>query len=167
MVGPRAVPGSQRVGLQTEHGFDVSVLTEHSARWAPLGAPASLPARRPEPLAGKDAGAPSVEGSVVISNLFLHHFEEARLAELLRGIARVARVFVALEPRRSRWALAASRNLWAIGCNGVTRHDAPVSVRAGFAGDELSRLWPADGEWQLAERRAGWFSHLIVAKRRQ
>jgi hypothetical protein len=103
----------------------------------------------------------------VIANLFLHHFEDARLAELLRGIARIARVFIAVEPRRSRWALACSRQLWAIGCNRVTRHDAPVSVRAGFAGNELSRLWPTDGRWSLEERAAGCFSHLFIARLRE
>ena len=31
-----------------------------------------------------------------------------------------------------------------IGCDAVTCHDAPVSVRAGFTGRELSALWPRD-----------------------
>jgi hypothetical protein len=55
--------------------------------------------------------------------------------------------------------------LWAIGCNGVTQYDARVSVRAGFAGNELSALWPASGDWRLTERPAGLFSHLFVAQR--
>ena len=73
--------------------------------------------------------------------------------------------FIALEPRRSSWSFALSRQLWAIGCNRVTRHDAPVSVRAGFSGNELSRLWPQNGKWRLQERPAGWFSHLFLARR--
>jgi hypothetical protein len=40
-----------------------------------------------------------------------------------------------------------------------------LSVRAGFSGNELSALWPADGGWQLTERRAGHFSHLFIARR--
>jgi hypothetical protein len=103
---------------------------------------------------------------IIIANLFLHHFKEAQLTEMLGGIARVASVFIALEPRRSRWALAASKQLWAIGCNHVTRHDAPASVRAGFAGKELSRLWPANRHWHLEERSVGWFSHAFIARRR-
>jgi len=101
----------------------------------------------------------------MVANLFLHHFSEAQLAGLLRGAARRAKVFIAIEPRRSAWPLAFSRLLWMLGCNRVTRHDAPVSVRAGFAGRELSGLWPADGGWSLVERRAGWCSHLFVAQR--
>jgi hypothetical protein len=109
---------------------------------------------------------PAVEGmDVIVANLFLHHFEDAQLAELFRVIADRARLFVAIEPRRSRWPLFCCRLLWAIGCNAVTRHDAAVSVRAGFSGSELSALWPVDEDWQLTECRTGFFSHLFVARR--
>ena len=101
----------------------------------------------------------------VVANLFLHHFQDARLVELFRAVADRARLFVAIEPRRAPWPLFCSRLLWAIGCNSVTRHDATVSVRAGFAGRELSALWPAVSGWQLTERRTGFFSHLFVARR--
>ncbi len=101
----------------------------------------------------------------VVTNLFLHHFEDAQLVELFRAVAGRARLFVAIEPRRASWPLCCSRLLWAIGCNAVTRHDAAVSVRAGFSGSELSALWPVDKDWQLTERRTGFFSHLFVARR--
>lgn len=104
-------------------------------------------------------------GEVLVANLFLHHFEGARLTELLREAARRAQVFIVIEPRRSVPALAFSRLVGVIGCNAVTRHDAPISVRAGFAGRELSQLWPGDGQWTLQERPAGWFSHLFVARK--
>ena len=104
---------------------------------------------------------------VVVANLFLHHFQDARLAELFRAVADRARLFVAIEPRRAPWPLFCCRLLWLIGCNAVTRHDAIVSVRAGFSGHELSALWPADHAWQLTERRTGFFSHLFVAQRIQ
>ena len=109
--------------------------------------------------------APACDAMIAI--LFLHHFTEAQLAELLRAAARLARVFVAVEPRRSGPNLLLSRWLWLIGCNQVTRHDAPVSVRAGFAGRELSQLWPAGQGWSLHERRAGWCSHLFIARREE
>jgi len=102
----------------------------------------------------------------MLANLFLHHFSDAQLTQLLREAARRAQVFVAVEPRRSAWALAVSRLLWLIGCNEVTRHDATISVRAGFAGRELSRLWPCDGAWSLHEQPAGLFSHVFIAHRR-
>ena len=103
----------------------------------------------------------------MIANLFLHHFTEAQLADFLRGAARVTRAFIVIEPRRSARALFCSRLLWLIGCNQVTRHDAPISIRAGFAGQELSQLWPTGGGWSLQERPAGWSSHLFIAQRRE
>lgn len=103
---------------------------------------------------------------VVVANLFLHHFEDTRLVELFRAVASQAHLFVAIEPRRALWPLFCCRLLWVIGCNSVTRHDATVSVRAGFSGHELSALWPVDNDWQLTERRTGFFSHLFVARRK-
>jgi hypothetical protein len=103
---------------------------------------------------------------VILVNLFLHHFEDAGLRELLAAAAGRCDAFIACEPRRSLAALAGSALLPALGVSADTRHDAIVSVRAGFRGDELSRLWPASrGAWRLAEGRAGLFSHLFVAAR--
>ena len=102
-------------------------------------------------------------GEVVIANLFLHHFEGARLVELLQLISQRAKLFIAIEPRRASWPLFCSRLLWAIRCNEVTRHDAVASVRAGFSGHELSASWPDKQNWRLAEHRTGAFSHLFTA----
>jgi hypothetical protein len=102
---------------------------------------------------------------IVVANEILHHFDDARLAGLLRVIAGRTRLFIAIEPRRASWPLFCSRLLWAIGCNSVTRHDATVSVRAGFVREELSALWPDKRNWQLTEQRASWFSHLFIAQR--
>ncbi len=99
----------------------------------------------------------------IIANLFLHHFTENSLAGLFREIQDRASLLVAVEPRRSPWPLAFSRLVWVIGCNRITRHDAPVSVQAGFAGRDLSELWGPDPGWHLREQRAGMFSHLFVA----
>ena len=101
---------------------------------------------------------------VVMANLFLHHFEDGPLGRMLSLIARRARMFVACETRRSAFAMAGARMLGAIGCNDVTRHDAVVSIRAGFRDGELSALWPA-GPWQLREEPRGLFSHLFIARR--
>jgi hypothetical protein len=101
----------------------------------------------------------------ITANLFLHHFRHERLTQLLLHAARVADLFVACEPRRSTLALVGSRLLWAIGCNSVSRHDAVVSVRAGFADEDLSELWPDQDDWRLTERAAGLFTHCFMAQR--
>ena len=103
---------------------------------------------------------------VVLTNLFLHHFEEDGLRELLSAVADRCNAFVACEPRRSLPALIGSRMLPALAVSADTRHDAVVSVHAGFRGRELSRMWPANPRcWKLEERPAGLFSHLFVAAR--
>jgi Methyltransferase domain len=101
---------------------------------------------------------------VVTANLFLHHLPEVGLARLFRRAAQLARLFVACEPRRNRFALFSSRMLWAVGCNNVTLHDAPASVHAGFSGGELSALWPQKNGWRLSEYAAGPFTHCFVAR---
>jgi hypothetical protein len=100
----------------------------------------------------------------ITTNLVLHHFEPDPLARLLAAASRAAPLFVACEPRRAGLPLVASRMLWAIGCGAVTRYDAPVSVRAGFRAQELSRLWPQPG-WALHEHPARLFTHCFVAAR--
>ncbi len=106
---------------------------------------------------------------IILSNLFVHHFEGAELNRLLAGIASKAQAFVCCEPRRSGFALAGSYLLGAIGCNAVTRHDAVLSVRAGFRDHELSTRWSQVASmgdtWQLSESPAGLFSHCFIARR--
>jgi hypothetical protein len=102
---------------------------------------------------------------IILANLFLHHFSDSRLQELFRLASERASLFVAIEPRRSVHSLLFSRLLWLIGCNHVTRHDAIVSVQAGFRATELSALWPKEPGWHFRESRSGQFSHLFVARK--
>jgi hypothetical protein len=109
---------------------------------------------------------PAERWDVTLANLFLHHFEEDALRGLLSAVASRCDAFVACEPRRDLPALIGSRLLPALGVSADTRYDALVSVRAGFRGNELSRMWPASGtRWGLEEHRAGLFSHLFIATR--
>jgi hypothetical protein len=102
---------------------------------------------------------------IISANLFLHHLSDQDLGRLFGRAALSAPLFVACEPRRAQSALVASRLLCAIGCGEVTRHDAPASVRAGFAGRELSRLWPIDEPWELDEHPR-LFTHCFVARKK-
>ena len=101
---------------------------------------------------------------LISANLFLHHFAQADLARLLAACAQKCRTFLALEPRRGAMGLAACAALPLIGCNAVTRHDARVSVEAGFTGAELTALWPQHG-WSVAEHRHFPFGHTFTARR--
>jgi len=99
----------------------------------------------------------------LVANLFLHHFDPGSLQALLNLVSQRCRVFVACEPRRCRAASLFSHGVGLLGCNVVTRHDAPISVLAGFRGNELSNAWP-DGRWELREQSSGLFSHLFTAR---
>jgi hypothetical protein len=112
-------------------------------------------------------GSPPVPGTLLMTNLFLHHFQEESLRKLLQLVSSQCQVFVACEPRRTGLSLLASRMLGVIGCNAVTRHDAVVSVRAGFRDAELSALWPESPTWRTQERGTGLFSHLFWAGRNE
>jgi Methyltransferase domain len=102
---------------------------------------------------------------VTIASLFLHHFAEDDLRRLLCHAAHQTGFFLACEPQRVNFTLCAAALLRFIGCNDLTRHDAKISVRAGFAENELSALWPVDGDWRLMEQQVGLFSHCFVAQR--
>ncbi len=102
---------------------------------------------------------------VLLANLFLHHFKAQFLSVLFQRIEARSDYFVALEPRRSSFALLFSKLVGFIGCNAVTRHDAPVSVRAGFNGEELTQLWPNRHRWSISETPAWPFGHLFIARR--
>ena len=109
------------------------------------------------------AAAKGERFDAITANLFLHHFADAEIARLFAALAPLAPVFAATEPRRAALPLVASRMLWAIGANDVTRHDAPASVRAGFRGRELTALWPVGPGTLTAERRRGLFTHAFAA----
>lgn len=125
-----------------------------------------IDAVRGDALTDLAAAAPN-ERTVVLANLFVHHFADERLARLLAAISAAADAFVCCEPRRARLALAGSRLLGLIGCNAVTRHDGLISVHAGFRGKELSDAWRAacGDAWTLHERAAAPFSHVFGAAR--
>ena len=95
----------------------------------------------------------------------LHHFNDDVLRGLFASARKLAPVFIATEPRRNAAALAACSLLKLIGVNDVTMHDAAASVRAGFAGNDLTALWPSDQETRFKERRFGPFTHAFVAER--
>ena len=101
----------------------------------------------------------------IFANLFLHHLTDRQLADLFRFIPLRTDFFLACETRRTMPSLVVSRLLWLMGCNAVTRHDAVVSMNAGFASAELSNLWPTGEAWQLEERGTALFTHLFVAQK--
>lgn len=98
----------------------------------------------------------------IVTNLFLHHFDDDALSRLFTVLRPLAPVLVAAEPLRAGLPCVAARLLWTIGANDVTRHDAAQSVRAGFRDHELSWLWRQTGGKPLEEGRRGLFTHVFA-----
>lgn len=102
----------------------------------------------------------------VFSSLFLHHFENARVAALLQGFAAVARrAVLAIDLERGPLGyhfLPATR--WLFGWNRVTLHDGPISVQAGFRRAELLDLARAAGlDRALVRRHDPWCRLSLLA----
>jgi 2-polyprenyl-3-methyl-5-hydroxy-6-metoxy-1,4-benzoquinol methylase len=117
-----------------------------------------------EPVAGLPPR--TARWDLIVSNLFLHHFDGPELSLVLDAVAARTNHFIACEPHRTWLALAGSHLVGAVGANAVTRQDAVLSVRAGFRCKELSSLWPGKAdEWALVEYPAGLFSHCFCAAR--
>ena len=132
-------------------GWSVQTLRVDVLDWAAAPVPAHFPPR----------------WDVIVTNLFLHHFDDLLLPKLLSAIAARCNWFVACEPRRSPISLVGSYLIGAVGASRVTRNDAVLSVHAGFRDAELSIAWPDDhDDWQLQEHAAGLFSHFFRAVRR-
>lgn len=107
---------------------------------------------------------PQLSPDIVTANLFLHHFDDAALAGLLALAVQHARAFAACEPHRSAFSLLGAHLVAMLGANGVTRHDAVASVRAGFRDQELTALWPKDGRWSRREGAVFPFTQLFCAQ---
>jgi len=101
--------------------------------------------------------------SSVVTNLFLHHLDQPGIERLFSTLAAKTALFAAAEPRRSLLARWGARALGLLGCHSVTRHDARVSVEAGFKEKELGNLWPSRPGWFLEEHGVGPFTHFFSA----
>jgi hypothetical protein len=104
----------------------------------------------------------------VIGNLIFHQFTDAELGEIGARLRPTARVILACEPSRRRLGqIATSALLPLLGINHVTHHDARVSMKAGFRGDELPARLGLDGErWIYACKATALGAYRMVAVRR-
>ena len=104
---------------------------------------------------------------IVHASLFLHHFTESELHEILRSLISVARYGIVINDlRRSVFAY--------IGITLVTRlfsrsamvkHDGPLSVRRGFTKKELQRLCAALSSASFTIQRRWAFRWLVCIKK--
>lgn len=105
---------------------------------------------------------------VVFGNLIFHQFTAAELGALGARLAAGSRLLAACEPARrrlSQWVFRLAAPL--LGANDVTRHDAHVSIAAGFVDDELPRLLGLDAArwaWRCGATVRGAY-HMVAWRR--
>jgi methyltransferase family protein len=140
------IVNSETVESYRKHGWEVTTVCEDALIWARQSA------HQPYDL--------------TVATLFLHHFKDVELRELLGGVVSQSRAFIAIEPRRDVLAKAGSRLIGLLGTNAVTRGDAVKSVDAGFTDNEITEAWPpTDETWRTREFRVLPFSHGFIAAR--
>ena len=113
--------------------------------------------------ASSSCAAPGKRSTPSSANLFLHHLDDATCATCLRS-PRSARRSSSPASRAARARAAGEPLLWVLGCNEVTRHDAVVSVRAGFTGKRAVGGVAAAAAGSSSERAALALQPLFVAR---
>jgi len=105
---------------------------------------------------------------VIIGNLIFHQFSEDELAALGAKLRARARLIVACEPARRRiFQILFATFAPLLGANYVSRHDAHVSIAAGFRGDELPRALGLDpAHWDCLVTTGFLGAYRLVALRR-
>ncbi len=97
------------------------------------------------------------------AGMFLHHLPTPAATHVLRQMASCARRGVVWNDLvRARWAYAA---VWCatIGQKRMVRHDATVSIRAGFTRQEAEMMAAQAGAAYLRWRRSPWLYRFIMA----
>jgi len=126
------------------HGFD---LAPRPSTWPPAAAWTQ----------GDLLQAPLPDSEVLVANLFLHHLQDDVLCELGRRLPAAARVLIAVEPSRRRLHTCSGSLLCRVArLHPITRHDLPVSVRAGFRAGELPARLGLGPDWRILHDGESW-----------
>ncbi len=104
------------------------------------------------------------QASVITGGLILHHFQTEQLHGL-GSLLTSARLIIFCEPARRKLHLWQGKALRLLGINQVTQHDLPVSVRAGFLGDELAQHLGLGSEWTTTVQITWLGGYRFVAQR--
>lgn len=115
---------------------------------------------------GNVLAQPLPEAEIIVANLFLHHFTQEQLGQLGARLAPAARLIVASEPARYWIHTVTGRLFCELAEFGrVQRFDLPVSVRAGFRGNELREALALDASWKSHARCHALGSYRFIAWR--
>lgn len=103
-------------------------------------------------------------GGVLLANLFLHHFEPDDL-KTIGALMEPFELLIFSEPLRLRRVLTLSQCVTPL-VGSVTRHDMPVSIRAGFTMGELPTYLGLSDSWRVTEMTSVLGAIRTIAKKR-
>jgi SAM-dependent methyltransferase len=101
---------------------------------------------------------------IVTASLFVHHFPSAQMPDVLRAMARAARLGVVINDLHRHWLAWASIRVLTglISRNRMIRHDAPMSVRRGFRATDFAQWQALPGLEGLRYRWRPLFRYLVM-----
>lgn len=110
--------------------------------------------------------SPLPDTEVLIANLFLHHFTDAQLLAVSKRISPATRLIIAAEPARHRIHLLNGRLFCALArMKHITRHDMPISIRAGFKGTELAETLALGTDWETSASDRPMGAYRFIARK--
>lgn len=174
-IGRRLPPLLRECERVLEVGAGTGELGAHlAARGLPIDGldlcprPSDWPAPRHWHVADLRTFAGFSDYAAVVGNLIFHHFSNTELRALGATLRRHARIIVACEPARRRVSQMLLRTLGPVfRANRVTRHDAHVSIAAGFRGDELPHALGLTGAgWKISCNTTTLGAYRMIAQRR-
>ena len=104
---------------------------------------------------------------IVHASLFLHHFTESQLNEILQSLSAVARYGIVINDlRRSVFAYIGITLLTRLfSRSNMVKHDGPLSVSKGFTKKELQQLCSTLSSVSISIRRRWAFRWLVCIKK--
>jgi len=104
--------------------------------------------------------------NVLLGNFILHQFDDNTLRDLFNRIRNNFRLIIFCETARHLLHVWQLRLAYLLGINYVTRHDAKVSIEAGFKAQELpSLLGLKDGNWSVKDGTTCMGCYWMVARK--
>jgi 2-polyprenyl-3-methyl-5-hydroxy-6-metoxy-1,4-benzoquinol methylase len=103
------------------------------------------------------------EGDIVHCSLFMHHFSNEQIIEMLKIVLSKRAIFLINDLERNRSAYLGIKLLTSIFSKSeLVRHDAPLSVLRGFHLHEWSYILKMAGSKNNSLKRVPMFRHLII-----
>ena len=126
-------------------GWDISPYAIESARKLAHQSgytPRDIRFQQIDALSDSDKEAPTASADIVINSLFMHHFDENSVIELLKRSASLSKVAVIADDlhRTTMGWLLAKVGCWILSRSPVVHFDGPQSVRAAFTIPEILSL---------------------------